>query len=898
MTMLAVGARAQTVTADIRMTVDGFPPVFPVGVVCDAADSMFFVQPDTMGHFRLEVQRGFCMLSYMNCDDIWLDLQSDTSLDIQMIFTPWPLSRGYHSRSEKDSALLARAAALRADLDGMDTNRWPYQPNYVTLAQEMEDDMFYVLPRWRTFSSDTVLFYLKYCYLKDRKTYDYLYYPICQLEHRLGLKHDRRVRKPKGPDGRWYVPMPEVGEDWLTDTLTDYGGLFGQAKLRSDYFKMDFASQGEPSLVYPRRKKPAVRMLVSGGLSNSTALRVEDGRFYYCTSELPWKQDPDHRERWNVKLTRGELDTLMRCVDTLLMADDKKALDINYAIDAPNIEFEYSGPDGYRNYICSSPHKHPLTAPLAKYLDTLWRRNVCLVSMPIHDAANGSDISTASIAIDGRNYHHLGGSGYFRGPKFYLPKGRYTLRIECRGYETYETELDVRGDMALDTIFLQHKRITLRARLHADWGFLHDRVALYVDGVDTAMLSPIDWMDQTVEYHNVPAASHCYFVGADERVGGWYHSSPLFIGDSLLVTFDSLATGAGETPALHGGGKVPVVLMHLDHSRQPFHSKAEKDSTLKAEVQALSAHSTTTPPGRSPSPNLGEEPDSLVVPFNSSPKLGEVAAGTADGGVCEKLGTLYYQDALLHYIPTWQTFPDAERLAYDALRHAYHHDTLQYGYLYYPITHLTTMGWGLRQDTSIHKPTLDSTCYVPMPEELLEKHRYSRVDMLTPFREAKEENDRYRKILGYMQESSLLVPQRRGTVVRWHYISHHGGSLYSTRIENDTIYDKEFFNTFDLTDPFDTTIDQNPEHYPDTLVVHKWALTDADKDTLKALLQSIDKEGYEDMVGQEATASPTLQYFEYVLDGQYRHFRTLRPDSLPPVDALLEWVYGLMKNEK
>lgn len=858
--LLTVGAKAQPVTADIKITEEGFPVIFGVAVTCDGLDSVFSVEPDSTGHFRMVVPRGRCVISALMLDDVCLDLQSDTSIALDLIVTPWPMHRdGYRSRREKDSTLHAREALLKADLYGTDTNRWPYQPNYATLAQEMEADLFYRLPRWRTYSMDTVLYYLKFCYFCDSNEYDYLYYTIRQMEHRMGVEPDLRVKPPREPDGRWYCPMPEVGEDWLTDTLTDYGGLFGQAKLRSDYFKMDFASQGESSLVYPRRKKPAVRMLVSGGLSNSTALRVEDGRFYYCTSELPWKQNPDHRERWNVKLTRGELDTLMRCVDTLLMADDKKALDINYAIDAPNIEFEYSGPDGYRNYICASPHKHPLTAPLAKYLDTLWRRNVCLVSMPIHDAANGSDIFTASIAIDGRNYHHLGGSGYFRGPKFYLPKGRYTLRIECRGYETYETELDVRGDMALDTIFLQHKRITLRARLHADWGFLYDRVALYVDGVDTAMLSPIDWMDQTVEYHNVPAASHCYFVGADERVGGWYHSSPLFIGDSLLVTFDSLATGAGETPALHGGGKVPVVLMHLDHSRQPFHSKAEKDSTLKAEV-------------------LRWEKGGLY-PF-------------------AELGALYYQDALLHYIPTWQTFPDAERLAYDALRHAYHHDTLQYGYLYYPITHLTTMGWGLKQDTSIHKPALDSTCYVPMPEELLEKHRYSRVDMLTPFREAKEENDRYRKILGYMQESSLLVPQRRGTMVRWHYISHHGGSLYSTRIENDTLYDKKFFNTFDLTDPFDTTIDQNPEHYPDTLVVHKWALTAADKDTLKALLQSIDKEGYEDMVGQEATASPTLQYFEYVLDGQYRHFRTLRPDSLPPVDALLEWVYGLMKNEK
>lgn len=861
--LLAVGAKAQPVTADIKITEEGFPVIFGVAVTCDGLDSVFSVEPDSTGHFRMVVPRGRCVISALMLDDVCLDLQSDTSIALDLIVTPWPMHRdGYRSRREKDSTLHAREALLKADLYGTDTNRWPYQPNYATLAQEMEADLFYRLPRWRTYSMDTVLYYLKFCYFCDSNEYDYLYYTIRQMEHRMGLEPDLRVKPPREPDGRWYCPMPEVPENWMDDTATDYGDLIARAREWSRGRALSLEPMGEKSLVYPKRKGLAFRMLMDGGLCSPTSVRVEEERFYYRCREYTWDGEPPDRvdEALDFALTKAELDTLARCIAAL------DTLTTNLVgewpdIDGPTFEFEWVKDGNYRSVICYHPGKEEPIKTLFDYLIRLRMRHLYKVSFYLEDEFPGHKYFPAMSYTRGHRWLSFREAHRWKGEPttHYVPKGKYTLSVEKPGYETYETELDVRGDMALDTIFLQHKRITLRARLHADWGFLHDSVALYVDGVDTAMLSPIDWMDQTVEYHNVPAASHCYFVGADERVGGWYHSSPLFIGDSLLVTFDSLATGAGGTPALHGGGKVPVVLMHLDHSRQPFHSKAEKDSTLKAEV-------------------LRWEKGGLY-PF-------------------AELGALYYQDALLHYIPTWQTFPDAERLAYDALRHAYHHDTLQYGYLYYPITHLTTMGWGLKQDTSIHKPALDSTCYVPMPEELLEKHRYSRVDMLTPFREAKEENDRYRKILCYMQESSLLVPRQSGTVVRWHYISHHGGSLYSTRIENDTLYDKKFFNTFDLTDPFDTTIDQNPEHYPDTLVVHKWALTAADKDTLKALLQSIDKEGYEDMVGQEATASPTLQYFEYVLDGQYRHFRTLRPDSLPPVDALLEWVYGLMKNEK
>ena len=84
---------------------------------------------------------------------------------------------------------------------------------------------------------------------------------------------------------------------------------------------------------------------------------------------------------------------------------------------------------------------------------------------------------------------------------------------------------------------------------------------------------------------------------------------------------------------------------------------------------------------------------------------------------------------------------------------------------------------------------------------------------------------------------------------------------------------------------------------PDTLVVHKWALTVAERDTLTDFLQDIDKERYEGLVGEELGTSPTLHYFEYVLDGQYHHFCTFVPSSLPPVKALRKWVYRKTEEE-
>lgn len=827
------------------MTQEGLP-IGMVEVTCDGLDSTFTVMSDTAtGQFRIVVPRGRCVLNSLYNEEIILDLQTDTVLELEattQLFY-YDNSHYFHSRQQKDSLFHAQEAALRADLDGMDTTYWPACPKYVSLVVLYQRDLYYILPRWRTFSLDTILNHIKYCYFKDPEKYNYLYYDICQLERRMGLKHDPRVREPKGPDGSWYVPMPEMPKNWIDDTLTCYSGRFESVRRNSDYLKMDFASQGEKSLVYPRRKKPVVRMLVYGGLSDYTALRVEDGRFYYCTADSPWEIDEArHRERWDVKLTRGELDSLARCLDTLLMAGDERVLDDGYAIDAPNIEFEYSDRDGYRNYVCANPEKHPLTAPLSKYLDTLWRRNVCCLSVPIHDAVGGEQISFANIALDGRNYHHLGGSGYFRGPRFYVPKGKYTLRIECPGYESYERKLNIQGDLALDTIRLEHKRISFRTRLCADNGIhLTDTVALYVDGVDTAMLAPIDWLDQTVEYHNVPAASRCYFVETNERVGGWYHSQVCNIRDSM--DYDSIP-------------------MHLDRSRQPFRSRAEKDSTLKADVFHW---------------EIGG-----LYPF-------------------AELGSLYYYDALLKYMPTWRTFLDADSLAYEALCTAYHHDPQEYGYLYYPITHLADRSWHLKKDNSIQKPTLDSNCYVPIPEELWEENHYGCVDLLTPFLEAKQENDRFRRLLGSLKESSLLVSHPQGPVLRWHCVSHHGGTLYCQRIQDDTLYDKEFFNTFGLTDPFDTTIDQDPDHYPDTLIVRKHPLTAAEKETLTALLRAIHNENHHGTVGQRLGISPILYHFEYILDGHYHHFSAIHnfDDSTdqptPSVNALMKWVSTLLE---
>ncbi|MBP5240811.1 MAG: hypothetical protein J6Z26_02780, partial [Bacteroidales bacterium] len=102
---------------------------------------------------------------------IQLDLQSDTTLEIEVEHGN---DHMYVSRRLKDSLFKAYEAQLLADRNGWDSVRW--RRNYVSLANLCLEDLYYPLPRWRTFSLDEMLKHIKYCYFKDTRKYDYLYY--------------------------------------------------------------------------------------------------------------------------------------------------------------------------------------------------------------------------------------------------------------------------------------------------------------------------------------------------------------------------------------------------------------------------------------------------------------------------------------------------------------------------------------------------------------------------------------------------------------------------------------------------------------------------------------------------------------------------------------------------
>ena len=263
---LALPLRAQEKENTVLLTahlVDGEDDkalLAPWGVnfICDALDQAVVAIPDSTGYVELRLPRGKCVVIPEFYYPVTLNLTADTVVErLELTYDAFNRSNIYRSRHKKDSTLRAEEAALKADLHYVDTSYsfLDPDPNYYLLAQLYEYDLHYPLPRWRTFSRDSALHYLRYSYHQNPERYDYLYYPICQLEHALGLPHDRKVRRPKAPDSRWYAPLPEVKDGWIVDTITSYMDLYDRARNMSHHLALELAPQGEKSLVYPRRKK-------------------------------------------------------------------------------------------------------------------------------------------------------------------------------------------------------------------------------------------------------------------------------------------------------------------------------------------------------------------------------------------------------------------------------------------------------------------------------------------------------------------------------------------------------------------------------------------------------------------------------------------------------------------
>lgn len=343
---------------------------------------------------------------------------------------------------------------------------------------------------------------------------------------------------------------------------------------------------------------------------------------------------------------------------------------------------------------------------------------------------------------------------------------------------------------------------------------------MYVNGVDTAIKGKIDKEaslsfppEKVISYFdNIPGATPCFFVHSNKHIGGWYHSPINYLSDTLMF-----------------GDTIPL---HMDFSRQPFVSVAQKDSILNARVTHLHKHLDNN--------------DSLLA-----------------------LGTLFYYDFNLNWMPTWQTFKQAGDSAFIYLDSCYHRNPEEFVFLFYPLKHLKDLHCGY--DTSLQPPVSTTNTYIPLPVWDKNYGFGSHADILTPFMEIAETSKLLCGILKERGEPSLAVPQRQQLAVR--FSRHQLGLLSFIRVDEGKI------------------------HYKGKRGKHRSRTLKEDEiNTLYQLVENVEAQRYN---SKEAcvvrTTCPSVTFLEYSINGKFHYLRTMNPELLPPFNALIDYMKELAK---
>ena len=224
-------------------------------------------------------------------------------------------------------------------------------------------------------SADSALFILYSLYWQEGK--EYLYYPIVQLEHYLGLRHDAAIVPPD--TAHFYLPMQSrtnanLGPGWETD-YSQHLLLYTEWALRSCKFYTElYRDLGEPDLWHSR--DTAVRMRIEHQPSSgSTLIRVSKKdrqptaiRYYIVGKYDPishtWGTKVEEQDR--VKITQKQWQRVLHLADTidsLPWDDPRRGIDGNWYF------FEYRHGDSYRSHHTCSDNIR-----LAEYLWKLFEK--------------------------------------------------------------------------------------------------------------------------------------------------------------------------------------------------------------------------------------------------------------------------------------------------------------------------------------------------------------------------------------------------------------------------------------------------------------------------------------------------------------------------------------------
>ena len=211
-------------------------------------------------------------------------------------------------------------------------------------------------------SADSALYILYSLYWQEGK--EYLYYPIVQLEHYLGLRHDEAIVPPDTSE--YYIPIQSgannanLGLGWETD-YSQHLLLYTELALHScQSYTYYFRQLKEPDL-WHMRGDTAIRMLIDHlPGSGSTLIRVDmekgqpTAHKYSCYRQYSSKGRYSHLKVYQhdkIKLTMEQWQEVLHLADTI---DSLPWYDPRSQIDGNWYFFEYRHGDSYRShYTCS-----------------------------------------------------------------------------------------------------------------------------------------------------------------------------------------------------------------------------------------------------------------------------------------------------------------------------------------------------------------------------------------------------------------------------------------------------------------------------------------------------------------------------------------------------------------
>lgn len=213
-------------------------------------------------------------------------------------------------------------------------------------------------------SAESAIAIMYRLYHQDQNEYKYLYYPIVQLEHFLGLEHDTAVVFPDTSD--YYMPLKSgaydelnLGPGWETD-YSQHLMLYSQwAFNHCECYTRIFKTLDEPDL-WHQRQDTVLRLTVAHlPSSSSSVIRVymDNGKptailydIYSCYSEKnsSWYEKVDKTTKKRLKQEQWqEILKLATAIDTLPWKDKGETIDGN------RYQFEYRhGTSYHSHYSC------------------------------------------------------------------------------------------------------------------------------------------------------------------------------------------------------------------------------------------------------------------------------------------------------------------------------------------------------------------------------------------------------------------------------------------------------------------------------------------------------------------------------------------------------------------